>query len=109
MRLVQSLKSYRNSIFDCIHSALKGLHDKAQGQRQSRATLGRNARHGVENPNGVPYRYRILCNPFRVEGVHCNQAPGWRYAAGRLPLPWAMVWNTFGVNGRTIAILLASL
>ena len=39
MRIVQSLKSNRNSIFD--HSlSLKGLHNKAQGQRQSLGPLG---------------------------------------------------------------------
>jgi hypothetical protein len=107
VRIVRSLKSYRNSIFDCIHSALKGLHTTAHGQRQSRATLGRNARHEVENPSGVPHRYPTLCNPFRVGDVKCNYVPGWRYAAGRLRLPWAMVWNAFGVNGRTVAILFA--
>ena len=93
MRIPRSSNSAR------INSALQGLHNKAQGQRHCRATLGCEPSE-PKNPDGVPQPCGIGCNPFRVEeAIEVSFVPGWRYAAGLLRLPWASFLNTFGVRG----------
>jgi hypothetical protein len=94
----------RLSISHRQESALKGLHNEAQGQRRRRATLGYKFR-ATMNPEGVPHSALARCNPFRVKGTSgTSLIPGWRFAARLRRLPWATLLNACGVNGKPFAI-----